>query len=188
MLGANMAAAAIIALQNQAKKPVEADQKKLFRAEKDCGLIWQEFYKCYYNMPRPIQGKDEEGKDITKIFDGSKYAEMGFGLTIDIGPASVFSETLQMTILDSYAERGWIDKYQHAKYSPRNAIPQELRSDFEKEEEQMKQQGQQQQQIIDQALAQLTPEELDKLEANPQLMEEFINSIMGGAGNGLPGM
>jgi hypothetical protein len=187
MLGANMAAAAIIALQNQAKKPVEADQKKLFRAEKNCGLIWQEFYKCYYNMPRPIQGKDEEGKDITKIFDGSKYAEMGFGLTIDIGPASVFSETLQMTILDSYAERGWIDKYQHAKYAPRNAIPQELRSDFEKEEEQMRQQQElqtQQQAMIDEAISKLLPEELAELEANPQLMDEFVNSIMGGMPNG----
>lgn len=182
-LGANMAASAIIALQNQAKKPVEDDQKKLYRAEKDCGLIWQEFYKCYYNMPRPIKGKDKEGKEITKIFDGSKYVEMGFGLTIDIGPASVFSETLQMTVLDNYAERGWIDKYQHAKYSPRNAIPQELRSDFEKEEEQQDQDKS----LITQLFTLLSPEELLELKNNPALLQQAMQS-MGGANNGMSTM
>jgi hypothetical protein len=182
-LGANMAAAAIIALQNQAKKPVENDQKKLFRAISDTGKIYEEFYKCYYNMPRPMSGKDQEGNETTKNFDGSKYADMGFGLKIDVGPASVFSESLQMTVLDSYADRGWIDKYQHAKYSPSNVIPQELRQDFKKESEQLAEQ----QQMMPQAeeiLSQLTPEERAAVEADPSLLD----GLMGGGANEMPPM
>jgi hypothetical protein len=182
-LGANMAAAAIIALQNQAKKPVENDQKKLYRAEKDCGLIWQEFYKCYYNMPRPIKGKDEDGNDVTKIFDGSKYTDMGFGLSIDIGPASIFSETLQVSILDKLFDKGAVDKYQYIKYLPQNSVSSELRSDFEKEEEMMKQQQEAMGQA-DQIMQQLTPEEMQELQANPALLDE----VMGGMNNGMSNM
>jgi hypothetical protein len=34
--------------------------------------------------------------------------------------------------------------------------------------------------MIDEAVSQLTPDELQTLESNPELMEEFVNSIMGG--------
>jgi hypothetical protein len=39
---------------------------------------------------------------------------------------------------------------------------------------------QDQQAIIDEVISQLSPEELEKLEANPKLMEEFVNNVMGG--------
>jgi hypothetical protein len=39
---------------------------------------------------------------------------------------------------------------------------------------------QDQQSIIDEAVSQLTPDELQTLESDPALMEEFVNSIMGG--------
>lgn len=41
-------------------------------------------------------------------------------------------------------------------------------------------QGADTQAIIDQALAGLTPEQLAQLEADPQLMDEFVNEVMGG--------
>jgi hypothetical protein len=43
---------------------------------------------------------------------------------------------------------------------------------------------QDQQSIIDEAISQLSPEELQTLENDPALMEEFVNSIMGGTPNG----
>lgn len=187
-LGANMAAAAIIALQNQAKKPVENDQKKFYRAEKDCGLICQEFYKCYYNMPRPIKGKNKEGQEVTKIFDYQKYKNMGFGLKIDVGPASVFSESLQVTIIENMYQKGDLNKYQLVKYLPTNSVSSELRQDFEREAEQMAQQQEmqaKQQAMIDAALAELSPEELAELNANPQLMNNFIAMIQGGGQIGM---
>jgi hypothetical protein len=48
---------------------------------------------------------------------------------------------------------------------------------------QQQQEMQGQQQIIDQALAELSPEQLAQLESNPELMDEFVNEIMGGTGN-----
>jgi hypothetical protein len=181
-IGANMAAAAIIALQNQAKKPNEMYQKKLFNSIKNIGRIWEEFYKSYYNMARPIAGTDKDGNEITKKFIGSQFAQMEFGLKIDIGPASVFSESLQMAVLDGYADRGWLDKYQHAKYAPANVLPQDLKSDFEKEQEQMQLMQEQNSNMVNAAMNALTPEEKAVLQQHPEIMEQV------GGGMGVPNM
>ena len=55
-MGANMAASAIIALQNQAQKPNESYMKVIVQSMKQVGAIWEQFYKTSYNMPRPIKG------------------------------------------------------------------------------------------------------------------------------------
>ena len=185
VLGANMAASAIVALQNQAKKPNERYVKILQRSIKNIGRIWEEFYKCHYNLPRPVTATDKDGNEYTKTFTGSDYANMGFGLTVDVGAGSIFDESLQVGTIEKMYERDHITKYQYIRYLPNNAVTTELRQDFEKEEEQMQQQQemQGQQQIIDQALAELSPEQLAQLESNPELMDEFVNEIMGGMGN-----
>jgi len=186
VLGANMAASAIIALQNQAKKPNERYVKTLQRSLKNIGRIWEEFYKCHYNLPRPITATDKDGNEYTKTFTGSDYANMGFGLTVDVGAGSVFDESMQVGTIEKMYDKGDLDKYSYIKYLPKNAVTTELRQDFEKEEEQMQQQQQMQgqmqdqQAIIDQALAELTPEQLAQLEADPALMDEFVNELMGG--------
>lgn len=192
VIGANMAAAAIIALQNQARKPNEKFEKIFGRSIKNVGRIWEEFYKVHYNLPRPISSQDEQGKEITKTFTGSDYAEMGFGLSVDVGPASIFNESLQVSIIENMYSVKDLTKYQYVKYLPQNTVPSELRQDFEKEEEQLQQQQelqgqqtQQQQIMIDEAIKQLSPEELQTLESDPKLMEEFVNSIMGGVPNGM---
>jgi hypothetical protein len=223
VIGANMAAAAIIALQNQARKPNEKFEKMFGRSIKNVGRIYEEFYKVYYNMPRPISAKDEEGNEITKTFIGSEYADMGFGLSIDVGPASIFNESLQVSIIDKMYDKGHLDKYQYVKYLPQNTVPTELRQDFEKEAEnlaenppeapennvpsmainfkdlppegkiqlaakvgiQLSEISEEQDPLIDEAISQLTPEELAELESNPALMEEFVNNVMGGAQNGM---
>lgn len=184
VFGANMAAAAIIALQNQAKKPNEAYQNKLFRSIKNIGRIWEEFYKCYYNMPRPIAAEDKDGNEITKQFMGTQYADMGFGLKVDVGPASVFSESLQMTVLDAMAQKGWVNKFQYAKYAPSNVLPSGLKQDFEKEEQQFLQQQEmiKQQQMMMQTgkitpealLAGLSPEERAHLQQNPEILDNMM--------------
>jgi hypothetical protein len=164
VLGANMAASAIIALQNQAKKPNENYQNKLFRSIKNIGRIWEEFYKTYYNLPRPVQGTDEAGNKITNTFVGTDYANTGFTLNIDVGPASVFSESVQVSILDRLHEMQQLDKYQYVKYLPSNVVPNELKNDFEKEERQI-QEAQQMQQIQAQ---QMQEEQMRQIQAQQQ--------------------
>jgi hypothetical protein len=225
VIGANMAAAAIIALQNQARKPNEKHEKIFGRSIKNVGRIWEMFYKTYFNMPRPITTKDETGKEVTRTFTGSEYADMGFGLSIDVGPASVFNESLQVSIIDKMYDKGDLDKYGYVKYLPKNTVSSELRQDFEKEAENLKNEPvneapkalpslainfkdmppegqvqlaalagiqinqpapqQDQQAIIDEAISQLSPEEIAELEANPALMEEFVNNVIGGMQNGM---
>ena len=138
VMGANMAASAIVALQNQANKPVENQQRALFRSLKNIGRIYEEFFKTYYNQPRPLTTEKDMVR-TTKQFVGSDSADVSFGLNIDIGPKSVFSESLQMNVLDSMATRQWLSKYQYAKYCPDNILPSTLKHDFAKEEEEMKQ-------------------------------------------------
>jgi hypothetical protein len=191
VIGANMAAAAIIALQNQARKPNEKFEKAFGRSVKNVGRIWEMFYKTYFNMPRPITVEDKTGQEVTRTFTGSEYADMGFGLNIDVGPASIFNESLQVSIMDKMYDKGDLSKFEYVKYMPQNTVSGKLRQDFEKQEEEIQQQqelqarqGQQQQAMIDEAISQLSPEELQTLESDPALMEEFVNSIMGGMPNG----
>jgi hypothetical protein len=182
-LGANMAAAAIIAMQNQAQKPNQAFQNKLFRSMKNIGQIWQEFYKCYYNLPRPITGTDKDGNEITKSFVGTNSANINFGLIVDVGPAGVFTEALQMSAIQNVYDKKDITKYQFVKYSPRNIFPQEMKQDFEKEEELMKQQQEQQanmQQQVDTIMNSLSPEEKEAFKADPTLLDKALASMQGG--------
>jgi hypothetical protein len=136
-IGANMAASAIIALQNQAKKPNERYVTMLRRSIKNIGRIWEEFYKCFYNLPRPVTTTDQDGNEYTKTFTGSEYANMGFGLSIDVGAGSIFDESLQVGIVEKLYDKEDIDKYQYIRYLPQNAVNSEMRQDFEKEEKQL---------------------------------------------------
>ena len=166
-IGANMAASAIIALQNQAQKPNDAYMQTVVRSAKRSGELYEQFFKSYYNQPRPIQGKDDEGKEVTKIFEGEKARGIEFDLIVEVGPASTFTESLQVSILDNYADRQWIDKYAHARNMPKSVLPQDIREDFKREEEQVKEQEEQ----LNQVMAQLTPEEQQALQADPSLMD-----------------
>lgn len=183
-LGANMSAAAIIALQNQAQKPNDAYMKDIVQTMKDVGKIWEGFYKSFYNLPRPIKGKDEQGNPITKVFNGEDGRGMEFDLIVDVGPASVYSESLVVNMLDSYAQRQWIDKYQHAEYMPDSVMPQGLKEQFKKEQETIKEQQEAQQQ----ATEALSPEEQAHLQQNPQIMQQAMQEVGGGANGQMPAM
>jgi hypothetical protein len=179
-LGANMAAAAIMALQSQAQKPYASDKNKVYRMVKCIGRIYEQFYKSNYNMPRPIQGKNLEGEDITKKFTGSDSAKINFDLVIDVGPANEYSEALQLTVVQNMYDKKDITKYQFVKYSPKNIVPQELKQDFEKEEKLMQEQqaqAAQMQQHAGNIMGQLNPQEQAVLQQNPQMINQVVNSI-----------
>jgi hypothetical protein len=180
VIGANMAAAAIVALQNQAQKPNQGYQKMLGRSKKRQGRIKEEFAKTYYSMPRPITGKDAEGKEVTRPFVGTDHFETNFKLKIDVGTASEYSEPLQMTVTQGMYDKGDITKYQFIKYSPKNLVTTEMREDFEREEKKMLEQQQMQAEAMKQAdsiHSQLSPEEQQHLAENPQLLNEAMASV-----------
>ena len=93
-LGANMAASAIIALQNQAKKPTEAYVKQLKRSLKRTGAIYEEFFKCYFIFPKAIVSETSEGKLRSKVITPSDYADTEFSMAIDVGASGEYSEQI----------------------------------------------------------------------------------------------
>jgi hypothetical protein len=176
-----MAASAILALQNQAKKPNEMYLDKLKRSKKRVGAILEEFFKCYYILPRSVVSEDYKGSKKSKVFTPSDYADTEFEMTIDVGAGGAFDEALQMSQLDMYAERQWIDKYQYTKYAANNLLPQGMKEDFAEEKELADEQAKmmEEQQTMansqaDEIMDGLTPEEQMALQQNPQLMEGLV--------------
>lgn len=173
-IGANMAAAAINLLQSQARKPNESYMKQLYATNKRIGKIWQEFYKCYFILPRTITSKDENGKLESKTITPSDYSEYGFELSIDVGAGGDFSEAGQFTFVQGMYDKGDINKYQYVKYAPQTLVPQEMKNDFEKEEQKMLEQQEIQKKqgvVVEDVMNQLTPEEQQAVQTDPSLLE-----------------
>jgi len=126
-MGASMAASAIIALQSQARKPIEEVQSHFWRAIKAVGAIWEEMVKAYYDTERNITSEEinegEDPADRTRAFTGRDYADIGFRLRIDVGTSSQYSESLTMSTLDNLFASGAIDKFDYVELAPQNVIP-----------------------------------------------------------------
>ena len=196
-LGANMAASAIIALQNQAKTPIKELQNRYFSAIKEVGDIWLEFFKAYYNMDRNMIVEDEEGKAENRIFNGSNYADIDYKLKVEVAVASD-KETLAVSLLDSMRQREDINKEQYVELMPDAAMPfkADIKEIWKKEKQDVLVQAmgqiKQQQMIIDQLQGQQGNVEQSNAmlgQALGQIKQqgEIINQ-MGGMGNEMQGM
>lgn len=108
VIGANMAASAIIALQNQAKKPIEMYQQNFYRAYEDIGKIYEQFFKYYYNDGRLFQYEDDEEKYITSM-NGNDYQNFDYATAIEVGSKGTFSESLTVSLLDNLVASQAID-------------------------------------------------------------------------------
>ena len=174
-LGANMAASAIIALQNQAKTPIKELQNRYFSAIKEVGDIWLEFFKAYYNTDRNMIVEDEEGNPENRIFNGSQYADIDYKLKVEVSVASD-KETLAVSLLDAMRAREDINKEQYVELMPDAAMP--FKSDIkdiwkkEKQDVLVQAMGQikQQQMIIDQ---------LESQQGNVQQSNEMLGQALG---------
>lgn len=174
-IGANMAASAILALQNQAKKPNDYAEKQLYSFNKRVGKIWEQMFKAYYILPRTIIKEDRKGRKTSKQITPSDYSDIQFGLTVDVGPGGEFSEALQLNVVEAMYQKGDLTKYEYVKYVPNNLVPQDMKSDFEEQEEEMAEQQemnpQNPQGNPQDIMSQLTPDEQAFLQQNPQIME-----------------
>lgn len=117
VMGANMAASAIIALQNQAKKPIEMYQRKRQLAFEKIGKIEEQFFKYYYNDGREF-GYEEDGQILVGNMNGQEYQDIDFALTIDIGQAGTYSESLAVSLLDALKADGTIDQDDYIELYP----------------------------------------------------------------------
>lgn len=140
-MGANMAASAIIALQNQAQTPVNEIQRRFWRAVKEIGRIWMDFFKTYCSLPRSIVIDDGEEMQ-SREFTGSDYADYDFSLQVDVGASSEYSAVLAQATLDKMLDRGDITIDQYIELSDPNVAPFKERFKRMRETQQMQMQAQ----------------------------------------------
>ena len=122
-LGSNMAASAIIALQNQARVPIDNIQKRFYRCLQEVGLIWEEFFKTYYNTSRAITTEDANGFINSREFIGEAYRDVEFSLKVDVSASSTYSESLALTYLDKMYDKGDITADIYIELAPASVVP-----------------------------------------------------------------
>lgn len=109
VLGANMAASAIIALQNQAKKPIEIYQRKFYRSYEKIGAILLQFFKYYYNDGRMFVYESDSNREIN-VMNGQDYKDFDYSVVVEAGSAGTFSESLTIGLLDQLKQDQTIDQ------------------------------------------------------------------------------
>lgn len=121
VLGANMAASAIIALQNQAKKPVEMYQKKYYRTYEKIGAIWLQFFKCYYNDGR-LFSYEEDGHQYLAQMNGNNYENYDYSMDVEVGAGGQWSESLSISLLDNLKASKDIDTDDYIELYPESIM------------------------------------------------------------------
>lgn len=122
VLGKNMSGSAIVALQTQAKVPIEDIQKKFWRIHEKIARVWEQFFKAYYNFDTNYI-MENENKQSIESFNGTMYANMEFETTIDVGAGSAYSESLSISILEAALQRKDITFDEYIELYPDTAMP-----------------------------------------------------------------
>ena len=124
-MGASVAASAIIALQAQAKTPIEEIQKRFWICIEDVGRIWEQLIKSCYAEERTIipDSPTEAEDDESRLFSAEAYSGVAFRLNVDVGASSEYGEVLAQATLDKMLDRGDITIDQYVELAPRNVVP-----------------------------------------------------------------
>lgn len=121
-IGANMAASAIVALQSQAKVPIEDIQKGFWRIHEKIARIWEQFFKAYYTFNTDYL-IEKEGNEVSESFNGANYQNIDFESSIDVGPGSAYSESMSISLLENALNRDDIDFDEFIELYPDSAMP-----------------------------------------------------------------
>lgn len=122
VLGKNMSGSAIVALQTQAKVPIEDIQKRFWRVHEKIAKVWEQFFKAYYTFDTQYIVENDNGQEMD-TFNGSAYRDMDFETTVDVGPGSAYSESLSINLLEQALQRGDITFDDYIDLYPETAMP-----------------------------------------------------------------
>lgn len=123
MSSSDLNATAIMLLQKAAGIPIESIKRRFYSVVEDIGRIWEDMWKVKYNIGREVMLKDDEGEEYPEFFKGTEHANNEMRLKIDIGPSSTYSESLMLSSLDKFLDRGDITFEQYLKFAPKNVVP-----------------------------------------------------------------
>lgn len=122
VLGKNMSGSAIVALQTQAKVPIEDMQKRFWRVHEKIARIWEQFFKAYYKFDISYVVENDNKQEVNN-FNGSMYQNIDFETTVDVGPGSAYSESLSINLLEQALQRGDITFDDYIDLYPETAMP-----------------------------------------------------------------
>lgn len=199
MLGANetalgdssitKTAAGIIALQNETKRPLQAQKRRLYQYIEDIGLIWLDFWLSKY-AEYPQRNLTVQRNGITDVqpFNAADFAKQKFKLKLDVGPSSQWSEITSIQTLDSLLNGKYITFDEYLERLPNGLIPmkQELIDGRESQDEDRK--------LLFELMARWLETQPPEVQAQIQSMQPeeqeaaLKQMIMGGMQNGLPNM
>lgn len=97
---------AIIALQNAASAPLALQKLSFYQFWEDCVLIIMDMIRCYYGV-REVLFDTGEGSAST-VVDFSAFDPDSMELKVDVGPASYWSELVQVETADNLYKNGII--------------------------------------------------------------------------------
>lgn len=158
VLGKNMSGSAIVALQTQAKVPIEDMQKRFWRVHEKIARIWEQFFKAYYTFDVPYM-VENDGNEEANMFNAGMYRNMDFETTIDVGAGSAYSESLSINLLEQALQRGDITFDDYIDLYPDSAMPFKARMKEIRKK------------------VMLPPEISQKIMSNPQILQEVMNVI-----------
>ena len=121
VLGANMSGSAIVALQNQAKVPIEYIQKTYWRAHEKIAKIWEQFFKACYRFDTQYF-TDDENRTL-KTFNGTDYVDTEFETTVEVGAGSAYSESMSIALLENALNANRITFDEFIELYPDTAMP-----------------------------------------------------------------
>jgi hypothetical protein len=135
-------ATGLVALQKASELPLSTNKRRFSQYIEDMGLIWLDFWLSKYTVSRPlvVERMNPETKQDEKIpimFDGSQYSQYTFGLKIDVGASTQWSEIASIQTLDALLEKQLITFKQYLERQYNGLIPkrQELIDDVEEQEQ-----------------------------------------------------
>lgn len=155
VLGANMSGSAIVALQSQAKVPIEDIQKNFWRVHEKIARIWEQFFKAYYTFDYQYANEESE----METFNGQAYQDVDFATTIEVGPGSQYSESMAIALLENALGAGNIDFDTFVQLYPDDAMP------FKSELQELRKQKL------------LPPEISEQIASNPQVLQYVMNIL-----------
>ena len=113
---------AIIALQRAAATPMELTKQNLLQSIEDLGRIYVEFMGEYYGTRYVEIRNPFDSQKLTIAFDFSQLQAVPFGIDLDAGASSYWSEIASMQTLDNLLMQGKISTVEYLKRLPAGQI------------------------------------------------------------------
>ena len=179
-------ASGIVALQKASELPLMTNKRRFSQWIEDIGLIWLDFWLSKYTVGRSlmVERVNPETKVKEKVpiqFDGSQYSQFTFGLKVDVGASTQWSEIASIQTLDALLEKQLITFKQYLERQYNGLIPmkQELIDEIEEQEQQAI--VQQEQVVAQQEQAAVQQEQAATQEAQStqplDMLEQFISQL-----------